>query len=193
MGSVLRERKEIRERILAARDRMPADVRHRKDIDIRRRLMSLPEFLTAQAILLYASFRSEVDTMTLMPEVLAMGKRVFLPKVDQDNARLVLYEIEEMGELTPGFMGIYEPGPTRSRPAAIGDADLVIVPGAVFDLKGNRLGYGVGYYDRLLSQRRGKGAVAGLAYEEQVVELVPAEAHDVKMDIIVTDERIIRV
>jgi 5-formyltetrahydrofolate cyclo-ligase len=97
-----------------------------------------------------------------------------------------------MDELTPGYMGIPEPPQMDERLAGIDDADLVVIPGAGFDFAGNRLGYGAGYYDSLLSQRKKKIPVIALAYEEQIVDSIPAEQHDVKVDMIVTDKRVIR-
>ncbi len=104
----------------------------------------------------------------------------------------MLYEVKHMDELTPGYMGIPEPPQMDERLVGIDDADLVIIPGAGFDFAGNRLGYGAGYYDSLLSQRTRKIPVIALAYEEQIVDSIPAETHDVKVDMIVTDKRVIR-
>ena len=72
------------------------------------------------------------------------------------------------------------------------DIDLMIIPGAAFDLSGNRIGYGGGYYDILLSERRREIPVVALAYEEQLVDKIPSEKHDVKVDMIITDNRIIK-
>lgn len=172
---------------------MPLHVRERKDVKIRKTLLSTPEFLSSNAILLYASFRSEVGTLELIDETLRIGKRVMLPRVESQISKLALFEIRSLSELSPGFMGISEPDLPDSRRRAVDDAGLVVIPGAVFDLSGNRLGYGAGYYDILLSGRAGKTPVAALAYEEQIVSLIPAEEHDVKVDIVITDARVIRV
>ncbi len=75
----------------------------------------------------------------------------------------------------------------------IEDIDLVIVPGAGYDYAGNRLGYGGGYYDILLSGKKKNMPIIALAYEEQLVDAIPAEQHDVRVDMIVTDQRVIRV
>lgn len=184
---------ELRSRILLIRDQMPASLRSLKDTRIRENLFSLPEFLSARIIILYASFRSEVATHGLIGESLSMGKKVLLPKVNANNARLDLYEISDIGELSPGYMGILEPDLTDERRRTIDDADLAIVPGAVFDFSGNRLGYGAGYYDGLLSQGMKKIPIIALAYHEQLIDTIPAEEHDVKVDVIVTDERVVHV
>jgi 5-formyltetrahydrofolate cyclo-ligase len=70
--------------------------------------------------------------------------------------------------------------------------DLVVVPGVAFDPQGNRLGWGAGYYDRLLAQVRADAPIVALAFECQIVPAIPPESHDVPVDVIVTEQRIIR-
>ena len=193
MRHKIQVKKEIRNKILKIRNQISPDIRAEKDLHIRETLFSLPEFLSAKTVLFYVSFRSEVETLSLIRESLAMGKRVVLPKVDRANHALTLYEIKGMNELTPGYMGIPEPDLADERLAGIGDIDIAVIPGAGFDLSGNRLGYGAGYYDGLLSQRTKNIQIIALAYEEQLVDSIPAEKHDVRVNLIVTDKRVIRI
>ena len=183
---------EIRKAVLQKRDAIPAAVKREKDALVREQVSAIPEFISARTVIFYAAFRSEVWTQTLMEESLRDGKRVVLPKVNTEEHSLILYEVKNMDELTPGYMGIPEPPQMDERRVGIDDADLVVIPGAGFDCEGNRLGYGAGYYDALLSQRKKKSPVVALAYEEQIVDAIPAEQHDVKVDMIVTDKRVIR-
>jgi 5-formyltetrahydrofolate cyclo-ligase len=183
----------IRKEALGKRDRIPHELKGIKDSSIKQRLLALPEFLSARSVLFYASFRSEVETLGVIRESLRMGKRAVLPKVDKENQRLQLYEIKSISELTKGYMGIPEPPPSKERMMIIEDIDLVIVPGAGYDYAGNRLGYGGGYYDILLSGKKKNMPIIALAYEEQLVDAIPAEQHDVRVDMIVTDQRVIRV
>jgi 5-formyltetrahydrofolate cyclo-ligase len=183
----------IRREALGRRDVIPRAVKRIKDLLIKEMLLSLPEFGRARIVLCYASFRSEVETMAIITESLAGGKRVVLPKVDRKKRRLELYEVKDASELSPGYMGIPEPSFTGERSVSIKDIDLVIMPGAAFDLSGNRLGYGGGYYDVLLAESGKDMTKIALAYEEQIVGSVPSEDHDVKVDIIVTDKSITRV
>ena len=129
----------------------------------------------------------------MIKESIESGKRVLLPKVDRENKMLRLYEIKDIGELSPGYMGIPEPSLTDERMMSPEDVDLVVIPGVAYDSAGNRIGYGGGYYDRLLSQTEKKLLVVAPAFEEQIVDQIPAEEHDVKVDIIVTDKRILRI
>jgi 5-formyltetrahydrofolate cyclo-ligase len=186
-------KKILRKKVLERRDSIPPSLRKKKDILIKQKLFCLPEFRTAKAILFYASFRTEVDTTGMIEESLRMGKTVFVPKVDKIGHLLRLYETKDLRELSPGYMGIPEPSLPDQRVREIKDVDLVIVPGACFDRFGNRLGYGAGYYDILLSDVKKKIPFIALAYEEQLIDLIQSENHDVRVDIIVTDDEVIKV
>jgi 5-formyltetrahydrofolate cyclo-ligase len=185
-------KKSLREEALRRRDAIPLPVRRAKDAAIRERLYSLPEYRDAARVLLYASFRSEADTFSIIEDALSSGKRVMLPKVEGE--RLAVYEIKGIGDAAPGYMGI--PEPPASQEVGLDDVDMVIMPGAAFDIKGWRLGYGKGYYDRLgATAPRVAGPAAffiALAYEEQMADGIPAEEHDVAVDVIITDKRILR-
>lgn len=170
-----------------------------KDEAIRRRLFSFSSFRNADTVLFYASFRSEVDTLKAIQKTLKIKKRVALPVVDTDHKQLKLYEVSEISELSPGFLGIPEPVAARSRAMKLNEIDIEIIPGIGFDLKGNRIGYGSGYYDKLLSHKSmrhakkdGHFTTIALAFEEQIVKRIPSEPHDIRVDIIVTDRRLIR-
>ena len=181
----------IRKEVISRRDALSISVRKAKDESIRSRLLALPEFIKARTILFYASFRSEVDTTELLQNSIFNNKTVVLPRVDVQNTSLTLYEILTMQDLAPGCYGILEPlvnNEDRSVHAA--GIDLMIIPGVAFDEHCNRLGYGKGYYDRLLSHKNAP-AVA-LAYEDQILAHIPSDAHDIKMDKIITDKRIIQ-
>ncbi len=185
-------KKIIRRELLQKRDQIPFEIRSVKNTYIKQKLFSLPEFNKAKTILFYASFRSEVDTLKMVEESLQIRKRVVLPKVDEVNHKLILYRIKKLEELRAGFMGIPEPALPKERIINIKDIDLIVVPGVAFDHSGNRLGYGGGYYDILLSNINKKVTIVALAFEEQILQSIPSESHDIKVDIIITDKRIIR-
>lgn len=184
-------KKLLRKKVLEKRDSIPPSERKTKDVLIRHRFFNLQEFKTAKAILFYASFRTEVNTINIIEESLMMGKTVLVPKVDKERHRLRLYEIKNLKELSPGYMGIPEPSLPDRRLREIHNVDLIIIPGAGFDYSGNRLGYGAGYYDILLSDIKKKVPFVALAYKEQLIDSIPSEMHDIKVDIIVTDEQVI--
>ncbi len=183
----------LRKELLEKRDAIPPEVRRVKNRLISERLLSLDEIRNAGTIFLFASFRSEVDTLGVVDRLLGEGKRIALPVVERERHSLLLYEIRDLGELTRGFMGIPEPSVrTGERLLSINDVDVAVIPGAGFDHKGNRIGYGGGYYDILLAGLQRHIPVIAPAFEEQVTDSVPSEPHDVKVDIIVTDRRLIR-
>lgn len=184
-------KKIIRREILLKRDAIPENIKKEKDTAIRQRIIQLPEFTDAKTILFYASFRSEVDTSEMIKITLSQGKRAILPKVDKENKMLKLYEIKAMSELMQGYMGISEPSVSEGKLTGLDDIDLIIIPGAAFDIHGNRLGYGAGFYDRLLAGMKNKISIIAPAYEEQIIEKIPSEPHDVKVTKIVTDMRVI--
>jgi 5-formyltetrahydrofolate cyclo-ligase len=178
----------LRKQIAEKRDGLSQEVRESKSREIWKRLYSLPEFHAAGVILFFASFRSEVDTLTMIRHVLAAGKRVFLPKVKGRD--LALFEIRDLDkDTTPGAWAI--PEPRETMPATIHEVDLMIVPGLAFDENGNRLGYGAGFYDRILPTFR--GMTVALAFEEQIVRDVPVSIHDIPVKKIVTEKRVIEV
>ncbi len=134
----------------------------------------------------FASFRSEVDTVPMIRQALQSGKRIILPKVK--NKALELFEIADFdADVVPGAWGI--PEPQSGTPGRLEDVDLMVVPGAAFDEQGNRIGYGAGYYDKLLPSF--KGPTVALAFEEQIVRYIPVETHDIPVGKIVTEKRVI--
>jgi 5-formyltetrahydrofolate cyclo-ligase len=187
----MQDKPAIRKELLRRRDAIPPEVRRAKDRLILERLLSLEEFKNAGTVFFYASFRTEFDTTELIKISLAAGKRAVLPKVDREKQELVLYEIKDFSELGPGYMGIPEPTSPET-PVSINDIDLVIIPGAGFDPMGNRIGYGGGYYDRLLSGMQKHVPVIAPAYEEQIIDSIPSESHDIKVQMIITDRQLIR-
>lgn len=185
-------KKDLRRDALKKRAAIDGMSKKRKNSAIRERLFSLPEFKDAKNVLLYASFRDEVDTFGIMEECLKAGKRLFLPVVGGDGLTLEIYEADGTASLRAGYMGIPEPPKEEERKREAQEADVLVIPGAAFDERGFRLGYGKACYDRLLSAMKERRPLVGLAYEEQIVGEVPREAHDVRMDMIVTDERTIK-
>ena len=181
-----------RHAILAARDALSSEQRKEKSRAVAERLAGQDEYKEAGTILFYVSFRSEVATLGMIKSALAAGKKILVPKVDRKAHRLKLYEIKDLDrDLETGYMGIYEPVEATARHAGPEEADLVIMPGVGFDGKGRRLGYGGGYYDRLLEALRPDAKLIALAFEAQVVNEIPSEEHDKKVPKIITETRVI--
>ncbi len=182
----------LRKSLLKKRDGIPPEVRKAKSAFIHTQLCDLDEIQQANIILLFASFRSEVDTAGLIRKSLHNGKQVVLPKVASRERGLLLYEIRQPEDLIPGFMGIPEPaGDNLNLERSIRDVDVIVIPGVGYDERGNRIGYGAGYYDHLLSRLDRQVPIIAPAFEEQIVASLPIEEHDIKVHLIVTDRRII--
>lgn len=150
-------------------------------------LASEPVFKRAKKIALYHPIRGEVPTGEIEKLALKAGKIICLPQTLKAEKRMVFALAG--GDMIEGPYGIPEPDEHAER-VDIMALDMVIVPGLAFDRNGCRLGYGEGYYDRIFGDFKGDAALVGLAYSFQLVELLPAEEHDVKMHIIVTESGI---
>jgi 5-formyltetrahydrofolate cyclo-ligase len=181
----------LRQEILARRDALPPSARARLSAAALERTRALDAFRRARTILGYASFGSEVDTRPCLEQVLGSGRTLVLPRVDRGARRLVLHQVRDLDtELRPGTWGIPEPVSARCRLAAPAEIDFVLVPGVVFDPDGGRIGYGAGYYDRLLeSWPEPLPPLVAAAFELQVVPAVPVLATDRRVDLVVTESR----
>lgn len=187
-------KKQLRKEIIAERMSLTDEVIAKKSASVLAKVKSLPEFLTARLVMFYLDFRKEVATGELIKYCLENGKRVVIPITDTKNIRLIPSELKNFpGDLTSGTWGILEPKPDCVRAVDPAEIDFVIVPGVSFDLNGNRLGYGGGFYDRFLLQTRPGTKRAALAFELQIRDDVHPEEHDLLMDYIVTEDRLIQV
>ena len=195
--TVLGNSKELlRKKALEARNFIEYEDIARKSSAIIKTLISLKEFIESRFIMCYVDFRKEVVTRGLIKECISKGKRIAVPLIEPGTgarksiAACEIIDIE--AELAKGCYGILEPVKDSARRVPPEDLDMVIVPGVAFDLKKNRIGYGGGYYDRFLRKTRFNCVKVGLAFEAQIVAEIPACENDVPMDIIITEERIIK-
>jgi 5-formyltetrahydrofolate cyclo-ligase len=153
------------------------------------RLVSLEEFARAECIALYAPAHNETDTAEILAKALAAGKRVLYPAVC--GSQMVFRQVQGMECLAEGCFGILEPCPTGNDHQA-DEPDLIIVPGVAFDLSGHRIGYGKGFYDRFLQHPDRTAHLVGFCHDFQLIGgEIPAESHDVRMELVVTDQRIV--
>jgi len=190
-GTMATSKDAARRRVLAARDALASEERARLSLAVCTRAAELPELQTATTVLLFASFRSEVDTGPLTDWVCARGKVLCLPRV-LGPRRMAAYRIDDPAvDLVPGAWGIPEPrqGLPEVDPR---DLDAVVVPGSVFDCCGRRCGYGGGFYDSYLPLTRAGIPWVALAFELQVVPELSCEPHDLAVAAIVTESRVLR-
>lgn len=182
---------ELRETMRAMLATLPVPQVRANSAAIWERLSVLPEFVAASWLLVYVSKGHEVDTHGLIQQLLAMGRRVCVPKFDEAGHRYVASELRDFdSELQAGKLTILEPRPDAVRIVGVDKLDALLVPGLAFDEKGNRLGRGMGYFDRILAETGGRKI--GLAYDFQILKEIPVNAHDVRMDLVVTENRMIK-
>jgi 5-formyltetrahydrofolate cyclo-ligase len=179
-------KKPLREIMLLRRDNLSAEERMLKSGAITVKLTGVPELENANTVMVYASFRSEVDTGPIISWCRQQGKRVALPKVTGAGTMEACLVGDPRVDLQPGVWGILEPA-SGSECLDPSEIDVVIVPGVAFDLHGGRLGYGGGFYDAYLSGVRADTLLVGIAFGAQVVASVPTDRHDVRMDVLVTE------
>lgn len=180
-----RAKRELRERILEARAALPPEVREKLGEMILGRLLALPPLDEAETVSLFASFGSEVPTEPVIDRLVDEGHRIALPRVEGTEIVLVAYRPGDPMERAA--YGALEPtGNDRLAPEAV---DLIVTPGVAFDPGGHRLGYGGGFYDRLLRRSSADALRIGLAFEVQVVDVVPHGPADEIVDAVVTERR----
>ncbi len=189
----------IRKNILAQREQLPADMRAAHSTAITNHLLRLPEYQQANAVLGHMNFGAEFASELWVARALADGKRLALPKVNHHTNQLDLYWVDDLeNQLAAGLWGIREPVVERcERLDRLNEVEFVLLPGVAFSRNGARLGYGGGYYDKLLARLDDEcgiahrpALVAG-AYSMQLVERIPQEATDRKVEWLVTENEMI--
>lgn len=170
--------------------------KEKKSKRIAQRVFSLQEFKKARVIMFYFSFDGEVGTEEMIDTALNMGKRVVLPVVIDKQGKMEVFEVKKdyKEQLTKGAFEIMEIKKSLTKKFNKNNIEMVIVPGIVFDRKGQRIGFGYGYYDRFLKKLKKEVCRAGLAYELQVINEIPfKKKYDVNMNLIITEDRVIKV
>lgn len=183
---------ELRDRMRAARAALPPDARTTAATAVSEALLGLlrlDELRGAGPVLLYAALGDELAVDAATEGLLERGATVCLPRVDGDAVDVV--PVRGLDGLVPGWRGVREPPPSAPAipPSALRAA---VIPGLAFDAQGNRLGYGGGHFDRLLAQLDPAAVVIGVAYDIQVVDTLPAEAHDRPVHVVLTECRELR-
>jgi 5-formyltetrahydrofolate cyclo-ligase len=183
---------DIRKTILDKRNSIsPLDIVNNSRI-ISNSVISTKEYQSSLSVGIYYSIGSEVKTFDIIKHSLENKKEIALPRVI-DSTKIQFFKIMEDKfekiKFTKGKYGIFENSISTT---IIDKIDLLIIPGIAFDLKGYRIGYGKGYYDRFLSLGKSK-CIMGLSYESQIINEIPNNEHDIPVDIIITEKRIIRI
>lgn len=172
----------LRQQIRKAKERYSHDERLRMSQSIVTHVLAIPEVATARVILAYASLPDEVDTRTLLEQLLAAGKTVLLPKV-VDGEKMEVRQYTGNGDLQEGAFHIMEP--IGAPYPTLSSIDVAIIPGMAFTHDGKRLGRGKGYYDRFLALLPRHTKKIAICFPFQLIENIPTEPHDFVMDKVV--------
>lgn len=187
------EKEQFRRYILRLRDRQSLRDIESKSLEILDQVSHIHEYVRARGVACYVGKDSEVDTRPLIRRALDSNKRVLVPVVKKGDIDLFFSEIQDLGkELAPGSFRIPEPRPEFLRPTSLDTVDIIFVPGIAWDKDGYRLGWGRGYFDRVLNVLPGHVRSIGLSFNLQFVNKVPRDQFDIPVNMVVTESRVIR-
>ena len=183
----LKDKENLRSSLKKKRDALGKELRFKKSEKIADFLCEINEFKQSKTIFCYVSYKSEVETFSLINYILESDTDLFVPKIIS-RTKMIAVKLDDIANLEFDDIGILTP---KSNKILSEKVDTVITPGIGFTKKGGRLGYGRGYYDRWFSINEVKTKI-GIAFEEQVVINLPLEKTDINMDIIITEKEIIK-
>ena len=185
------EKQYLRAVLSEARSSLSAERAGALSARVQRCLLATQAYLAAAKVVLYAPLGGEVDTALIAADALRSHRQLYYPIADRKHRRIRLGAVSDPGELRPGAFGILEPPAIGALEVeALGPdlgAVLVCVPGIAFTPAAARLGRGGGYYDRLLAALCAEAVTAGLSYSFQLIDRLPEQAHDRRLDLIVTE------
>ncbi len=185
-------KEEIRRKILKKRLSLSSEDIRDKSRQVFLNLAETVEYRNSQNIMFYVATRSEVQTEEIIKMSIKMGKNVFVPIILPECIDLAPSKIFDFDtELEKGKKGIFEPKKEYYRLFSSENIDLIIVPGIAFDLSGNRIGRGFGYYDNFLRKVRSSAKIVALAFEMQIVKKISNDKYDIPVNKIITEKRII--
>jgi len=186
----LQTKEDLRGFYLNYRSNIDNEQRESAGMAIKEAFLNLDEVKKATHFLLYFSLRNEVNTRVLIEELLAEGKKVYLPYCIVKDKELRISPVNNLDDdLITGAYGIKEPRLRLN--SSIKDLDIVVVPGIAFTRNGHRIGYGGGYYDRFLVKLPDKCRTIGLTYHSLLVQTLPFDPHDQQINIVVTEKEIV--
>jgi len=188
-GGIQLNKKDMRQTMLSTLRKLNQVDYLKRSRVIQDRLMTLNVVKNAQTIALTMSNFPEVETREIITYLWNNQKIVLVPKCDVKLKKMHFYKIESFDQLEIVYAGIEEPIPSITEEMLPHEIDLLIVPGVLFNREGYRIGFGGGYYDRFLQTF--KGETLSLAFDEQINQDIPIEIHDLPVDIIVTDQKVI--
>lgn len=183
-------KKEARRRIREVIEGLTEEERRAKSERIRERLRELPELREARVVMGFLPMPDELDTRPILADLIANGKRVYVPRTFVRERRMVPVRLTDLGRLRAGGYDI--PEPDSDETCRADEVDFIFVPARAFDRRGNRLGRGAGFYDRFMASDGFRATRCGIGFACQVLETVPHQTHDLPVEILVTEDETLR-
>lgn len=180
----IQEKKRLREKFIQLRNNLPKDVVEKKSLLILEKLIRFEKFVQAKDVMIYYPFRNEVNVLSLISYY--QSKNYYFPVINFNTKKLIVRRYN--GKFYENKFGILEPV-YENNDVEYTVLDFIIVPGVVFDTRCYRIGYGGGFYDKLLKNVRCTSC--GVCFEEQIVDVLPTTNDDVPVDYVFSDERIL--
>lgn len=193
MEKIVWEKQQLRKVIKEKRKELSGEEIKTKSKRITEKFISLPEFEKSRKVMFYLSFNQEVSTGEMVDRSLQLGKQVLVPKIEEGE--LSVWTISDRAQCHPNRWGIPEPAENIGVRLFTDwkGIELIVTPGLAFDFKGNRLGYGRGYYDRFFNRLPKTIFAVGLAFEFQLFDKLPVGRNDFSVDCVITEKRSIAV
>lgn len=183
-----RDKKELRGYYLGIRAKLSkAEVKQKSKL-IFQKILNVHETIDKNRFGVYLATKNEVDTKLLIDKLVSQKKEVYLPRFDEGEKAYLFVKFSGWKELEAGYYGILQPKDNKE--TDVQNIDVIFIPGVAFDKSGVRLGWGTGTYDQLLIGSR--SLKIGLCYDFQIADSMPKEDHDIKVDLIVTEKRVIK-
>ncbi|WP_432663492.1 5-formyltetrahydrofolate cyclo-ligase [Wukongibacter baidiensis] len=181
-------KKKLRKNLLKNREVMEKQTVEKLSKKIMKNVIKIPEFKQSKVVMIYLSFKNEVETNELIDWCFEQGKEVVIPYCVVDNRQIIPCKLDvERKGLKKNKYGIWEPKKDSMVTVEIENIDSIIIPGVGFDENCNRLGFGGGYYDRFLVKRKKNIPAIAICYQNQIIKSVPTDNYDIPMDMVVTE------
>lgn len=185
---MVKDKKGLRVHFLGIRAKLTGAEVSKKSKLIFQKILTLSETRDKKRFGAYLATKNEVDTKFLIDKLVSQKKEVYLPRFNEGEKAYFFVKFSGWNELETGYFGILQP--KNSKKADVQKLDVIFIPGVAFDRSGIRLGWGTGTYDQLL--RGSKAIKIGLVYDFQIADSLPREDHDIKVDLIVTEKRVLK-
>lgn len=184
-------KKALRKEMIQKRRSMKDEIWHEKSRDILERITTLNLLENADYVMIFMDFRKEVETKPIIEWLWHNNRQVVIPRVKKGSPILELCLIDSFADMDLSPLGILEPKASHDTFVKPDQIDFVFMPGVAFTESGERLGYGGGYYDQLIPLMKATVPKIALAFDLQIVDSLPVEDHDIRIDGIITESKFI--